>query len=302
MATLTETRRGGAFVVSEAPRARSREKVKVASGQNLKCGAVVGRILAAGIAQRFTGTGNGVLTPDGSTPVLAGVQEGRYVAICGEPGTNAGQFTVYDPQGVPLGVHTVAGSAFANQIKFAIADGATDFVAGDTFELFVRAGSVSAITGTGNGVVTLYQTAEGCQPGVYTLACTAAATNAGTFSVTAPDGTVIGNATVGTRFQGGGLDFLIADGSSDFIVGDSFTITVTRGQVKEYNPANTDGSGTPFGVLWDAVDASSAAAWGAAVVRDAEINAAELEWFSGATTAQKTTALATLAVAGLIAR
>ena len=303
MAVKTEPKHAEGFLVSEAEKYMSRKNITVLSGQNLKAGHVCGRVIAATLSQIFTGTGDGVLTPDVTTPVVAGVQEGRYTAICIEPGTNVGTFAVYDPKGVFLGVHVVAGAAFENEIKFAIADGATDFVAGDQFELFVKAGTITAGGGnTGNGVGTLYQTLEGSQHGTYTLTCTVAATDAGTFSVVAPDGTNLGDLTVGTRYEDGGLDLLIADGATDFIVGDSFTIAVTRGKVKEYDPTDTDGGGTPYGILLAPVDASTADKSGAVITREALINSAELEWFTGATAGQKTTALQALAESGVVAR
>jgi len=303
MTTLTETFHAAGFLVSEAPGSRSRSAVVVASGAAVAAGTVIGRITATSVAQSFSGTGVGILTPDGSTPVLAGVQEGAYRIVCTEPASNAGRFEVYDPQGVHLGGHTVAGSAFSNQIKFTIADGGTDFVAGDQFTIYVKAGTITAGgSNTGNGTATLYQTTEGVQIGTYTLTCTATASNAGTFSVVAPDATSLGALTVGTRYTGGGLDLLIADGSSDFIVGDTFTIAVTRGKVKAWDPANTDGSGTAFGVLWADAASASADVKGAAIVRDAEVNKSELVWKSGLTEAQKVTGLAQLAAAGIIGR
>ena len=48
MATLTEDFHAGAFIVSEANGHRSRESVTIASGQNLKAGAVLGKITASG--------------------------------------------------------------------------------------------------------------------------------------------------------------------------------------------------------------------------------------------------------------
>lgn len=302
MATLTETFHAAGFFVSEAPGARSREKVVVASGAAVAAGTVLGRITAASVTQVFSGTGNGVLTMDGSTPLLAGVQEGAYRVIAIEPGTNVGTFEVFDPKGISLGKHIVAGSAFSNQIKFAIADGATDFVAGDEFTIYVKAGTAAAVTGTGNGTITLYQTSEGVEVGTYTLTCTEAASNSGTFSVTTPSGVSLGAATVGTRYTYGGLDFTIADGSSDFIVGDYFTIAVTRGKVKAWDPANTDGSGTAYGILWADAASASADVVGTAIVRDAEVNKSELVWKSGLTVAQQVTGLAQLAAAGIIGR
>jgi hypothetical protein len=301
MAALTEKRHAAGFMISEAPGYRSRRKV-IVTAENLGAGTVLGRVLASAATAVFTGTGNGALTMDATTPLLAGVQEGVYRAICVEPGTNVGTFAVYDPKGILLGTHVVAGTAFSNQIKFAIADGSTDFVAGDRFDIYVRAGTISAGSNTGNGTATLYQTMEGVQTGTYTLACTAAASNAGTFSVTAPDGTALANLTVATRYTNAGLDLLIADGGTDFIVGDTFTIAVTRGKVKGWDPSNTDGSGAVYGILWDAVDASSADKLGTAIVADAEVNFAELAWDSDVDASEKETARAALAGLGIICR
>lgn len=302
MATLTEVRHAGGFLISEEDNYRSRDKVTV-TAENLKAGTVLGRIYATSVTQEFVGTGNGVLTPDASTPILAGVKEGTYRIVCIEPGANVGQFEVYDPLGNPLGLHTVAGAAFANEIKFAIADGATDFVAGDMFLYHVKAGAASSVTGIGNGTLTLYRTLDGVQVGTYILACTAAATNAGTFSVTAPDGTALAPATVGVRYTQGGLDFRLNDGATDFVVGDAFTIAVTRGKVRGWDPASTDGSGSAaVGVLWDAVDASSADKPGVMITRASVINTSELIWDSDVNASQKITALAQLASLGIIGR
>lgn len=101
--------------------------------------AAAGTLAATASAELVTGTNKGALTMDGSTPTLAGCQVGVYKAVCVEPGANVGQFAVYDPAGVYLGVHTVAGAAFATQIKFTIADGSADFVAGDYFTVTVVA-------------------------------------------------------------------------------------------------------------------------------------------------------------------
>lgn len=300
--TLTESRHAGGFLISEANGWRSRETVLVTGAAALAAGTVLGLVLASSITQEFTGTGNGVLTPDVTTPLLAGVQEGAYRVVCIEPGSNVGTFAVYDPQGVHLGSHVVAGAAFANQIKFAIADGATDFVAGDTFTLWVKAGTASAVTGTGAGTVTLYGTKEPAQPGAYSLVCTAAAANGGVFSVTAPDGTALAPATVGTRYSDGGLDFKINDGAPDFIVGDAFTITVTRGKAKAWDPQNTDGSGTAWGILVYPVDATAGDVRAAAIARSAEVNFAELAWDADNDASEKQTARLALAARGIVCR
>jgi len=144
----------------------------------------------------------------------------------------------------------------------------------------------------------------GAKPGVYTLVCIEPATNAGRFTVEDPDGILIGVATVAVAFSAGGLGFTIADGATDFVSGEGFTITVAAGtgKVKEYNPANTDGSAVPAGILYDAVDATGGDAKGVIVARHAVVNASELVWFSGAATNQKTAGLAGLALLGIIGR
>jgi hypothetical protein len=301
MATvLTENRHCAGFLVAEEDNFYSRAKV-VVTGSATTAGMVVGRLLASAttVAAGAGNTGNGAF---GAVTLAAGVQEGVYRVTFIEPGTNVGTFTVEGPDGKLVGTGVVAVAFSGGGLSFTIADGATDFVSGDQFLVYVRAGTIAAGSNTGNGVATLFQTSEGAQVGAYALVCTAAATNAGTFSVTAPDGTVLAPLTVGTRYTKAGLDLTIADGSSDFIVGDSFTFTVTRGKVKAWDPANTDGSDVAYGVLWDAYDASSADVKGNAIVRQAVVNGLELTWKAGLDASQQATGRAQLAARGILSR
>lgn len=166
--------------------------------------------------------------------------------------------------------------------------------------------AAAAVAGnTGDGAISLSDPAfaAGVKAGVYRATCIEPATDGGTFSVEDPDGIEIGVAAVGTEFDGV-VKFTIADGATDFAAGDAFTITVGggSGEYVEYDPTNDDGSQTAVAVLWDAVDATGGAAPGVAIVRDAEINSAEITWFSGATSNQKTAGLADLAAVGIIGR
>lgn len=79
--------------------------------------------------------GNGILTL-ADPAVAAGVVPGVYRVVFLEAEANAGRFEVFDPLGVSLGKGTVA-VAFAGTVKFTIADGATDFKAGDAFSITV---------------------------------------------------------------------------------------------------------------------------------------------------------------------
>lgn len=90
---------------------------------------------SAASAAKAGNTGNGVLTL--ATPAaVAGAQAGVYRVVFVEPVTNLGTFVVEDPNGKVIG-EGVVGTAFSNQIAFTIADGATDFVAGDSFNITV---------------------------------------------------------------------------------------------------------------------------------------------------------------------
>lgn len=159
----------------------------------------------------------------------------------------------------------------------------------------------AANTGT-IGAVTVGAAARN---GTYRVVIIEPGSNAGRFAVEDPDGSVIGTGTVAVAFSGGGLGFTVSDGSTDFIAGEGFDIVVAGvgPKVKLWNPANTDGSQVARGVLWAAVDATGGDAPGVVIARDAEVNAAELQWFSGATTNQKALGRGQLAgLRGIIAR
>lgn len=101
----------------------------------------------------------------------------------------------------------------------------------------LSAGSCQQGTGgtTGNGTVTGLAVASGEEPtpGVWTLTCTAAAADSGTFRLEDPDGTVIDEAiTVAVAETNcGGLAFTIADGATDYAVGNYFLLTVPATKV-----------------------------------------------------------------------
>lgn len=215
MTILTEGKHAAEFLVSEASGSRSRERITVLSGETLVAGAVLGRV-TVGAATPAAFAGNAANTGAiASVTLSAGAKAGVYKVVIIEPATNAGKFTVEDP-----------------------------------------------------------------------------------------DGITIGSGTVGVEFAGGGLTFTVADGATDFSAGEGFTITVAAGSGKyrECDPTNTDGSQTAVAVLFDAVDAAAADRPGVAIVRDAEVNAAELSWFTGADANQKAAGLARLALAGIIGR
>jgi hypothetical protein len=105
--------------------------------------------------------------------------------------------------------------------------------------LIAGTGTVTPGVNTGNGVFGAVTVATSAQVGTYTLKITSAATNAGAFEVIDTKGEVAGIGNVGAPYSTGGLSFTLADGSSDFVAGDSFTILVA-GTEKYVWIANAD--------------------------------------------------------------
>ena len=96
------------------------------------------------------------------------------------------------------------------------------------------AGGGASFANTGNGVMGAITVSANTRTGRYRLKIVEPAANAGTFVVYDPDGREIGAGNVAAAFSGGGLAFTLADGATDFVSGDGFTIDVL--------PMNTDGN------------------------------------------------------------
>ena len=158
----------------------------------LKCIAA-GTAAGAAVANN---TGNGTITA--APTVGAGAKVGVYRLTCVETGANVGGFIVEDPDGINLGIATVAAEYIGGGLTFTIADGSTDFAAGDAF----------------------------------TVTVAAVAANSGTFSVVGSVTGRLADATVAVAYTNGYLGFTIADGTTDFVAGDGFTIAVTGGNTK----------------------------------------------------------------------
>ena len=78
------------------------------------------------------------------------------------------------------------------------------------------------------------------------------------FSVTDPEGALVGTAVAGTPFASNELSFTITAGATAFAAGDSLTVTATPG-TGTYVPCvktATDGSQVPSAILADDTDAS----------------------------------------------
>lgn len=171
--------------------------------------------------------------------------------------------------------------------------------------LGILIGTAAAVAGTntGNGTVTLGAIGPDAQPGTYTLRCVATASNAGTFNLIAPDGTLVRQVTVG----GGATPndhvvVTIADGATDFAVNDTFTFEVSGGDYEALDVTEDDGVQTVAGILYAGVDATDSDQPCVVVVRDAEVIGDELIWPDGITDAQKAAGIAALEKRGIIVR
>jgi hypothetical protein len=84
--------------------------------------------------------------------------------------------------------------------------------------------------GTGNGLMSGLTADAAAADDVYTITLILAAANGGTFRVVSQKRGVLANAVVGVAYDDE-INFTIADGATDFIVGDEFTVLVTSAAV-----------------------------------------------------------------------
>lgn len=104
----------------------------------LQVGAVLGSFIASpiGTAGANVGTGNGVMGAVTMTSV-AGLELGTYTVKITKAVSNAGDFELLNPAGRVIGLGQVATAFSQAGFAFTLADGATDFIAGDSIPIVV---------------------------------------------------------------------------------------------------------------------------------------------------------------------
>lgn len=143
MATLTEGMHEGEFIGEYTMGIGYHvEAITLLSGEDLVAGAILSRtetgVPTLTVGTPFSGTastvGNGTIT---ATSADAGAKAGTWQLICTQTGAT-GEFTVYDPDGIIVGVATI-GSAFngTGTINFTVNDGANDWLVGDVIPITV---------------------------------------------------------------------------------------------------------------------------------------------------------------------
>ena len=119
---------------------------------------------------------------------------------------------------------------FCRKAVTAYEAGAKTYTPGTILGKTLVSGSAAAVAGaanTGNGTMGTITVSSHAKIGQYVLRITVASSNAGAFELLNSNGSVVGTGNVASAFVGAGLAFTLADGSTDFIVGDTFVITVT---------------------------------------------------------------------------
>jgi hypothetical protein len=164
--------------------------------------------------------------------------------------------------------------------------------------------AADAANAADTGTIASVALAAGAMVGAYRVTCIEPGTNAGIFMVQDPAGVEVGIATVAVEFSAGGLTFTITDGTTDFIAGEGFTITVAEGSLKYvgYDQDGTDGREVAAAISYDNYDATLADVKGVAVVRDAEVNGYDLLWPADIEAGEQAVAEAQLAELGIIVR
>lgn len=123
------------------------------------------------------------------------------------------------------------------------------------FALLTGIGYTTSITKplVGNGSMYYCEGTSTTVAETWTVTCTAAATNGGTFSVVGSVTGATASATVGTAYDNGKIKFIINDGTTDFVVGDFWSIVVAA-------PLSTDSATLWESQLWypggDAADSN----------------------------------------------
>jgi len=106
-------------------------------------------------------------------------------------------------------------------------------------------------------------------------------------------------------FRSRDLITLASNGSTaiTYKAGHVLALVTATSKYVEYDNAGTDGTEAAKAILWDNVTVPATGDLKAvAIVRDAEVNKAELVFFTGAVDADKNAAVVDLAAVGIIAR
>lgn len=191
---------------------------------------------------------------------------------------------------------------------------ATSYPVGTVLGKYFVATSVTATAGTntGNGAIGTVTSTGKATRGTYIVRIETAMANSGIFSVINPSGAMIATGVVGTAFSNQ-IAFTLADGATDFVVGDSFTVEVVGDyKYKMVEATATDGTAVACAIYISANDGSFGTSTIAAttdtsiiaLVRGAAVVGKETLTYGASvnTTAEKTKMYSELESVGIICR
>jgi len=190
----------------------------------------------------------------------------------------------------------------------------TSYPVGTVLGKYFVATSVTATAGTntGNGAIGTVTSTGKAKRGTYIVRIETAVANSGIFSVINPSGAMIATGVVGTAFSNQ-IAFTLADGATDFVVGDSFTVEVVGDyKYKMVEATATDGTAVACAIYISANDGSFGTSTIAAttdtsiiaLVRGAAVVGKETLTYGASvnTTAEKTKMYSELESVGIICR
>jgi hypothetical protein len=269
----------------------------------LTAGLVLGRV-SGGVATAGSNTGNGTF---GNIVQEPGAPDGTYNAACTQATTGTPAATAQAHEGNvgtgAIGTVTVTSSAQLGAYRLELtATGAT--AAFDVFtpgNQLVASGNVASLFNHGGLSFTLANGGTMTAGDSYDIIVSD--NGVAQFSLVDPNGNALPPIVVGAAYNHE-LSFTLSQGSTKFVLGDSFAIATTAdgGQYAPWDPTQTNGLQDVAAILGSyRKDTTSASKKAGALVRGpARVNSSELIWGANVTTmAQVNSALSQLEALGI---
>lgn len=181
----------------------------------------VGTPVASGT--QFVGVGNGAIT--GITATSAFVKPERIDVVL----TSATEFTVVGSESGIIGTGVVGSPFSSTKVNFSVTAGSTPFSEDDYFQ-FDLVYAPTTYTGTGNGKMTQIAADVNAIDETWTVTFTSATNFTVTGSVSGPTASGV----IGVAYDNNFVNFLISSGTTAFVAGDEFTLTLAT--INLFNP------------------------------------------------------------------
>lgn len=172
---------------------------------------------------QFVGVGNGAIT--GITATSAFVKPERVNVVM----TSTTEFTVVGSNSGIIGTGVVGTPFSSTKVNFTVTAGSTPFSQDDYFQ-FDLVYAPTTYVGTGNGKMTQIAADVNAIDETWTVTFTSATNFTVTGSVSGPTASGV----IGVAYDNNFLNFLISAGTTAFVAGDEFTVTLAT--INLFNP------------------------------------------------------------------